>query len=69
MKTTILYEDKTDVKTKIVLVECTQLKFIHIYKYDNDGYVDDDMRIFNPETVEQMTEIFKSHPDFTLYNR
>ena len=68
MKTTVLYEDRTDVKTKITLLESKQINFITIYQYDDEGYVKNELRIFNPETVEALTKIFRSHPDSALYN-
>lgn len=68
MKTTTLYEDRENVKTKITLLESKQINFITIYQYDDEGYVEQEMRIFNPETVEALTKIFKNHPDHVLYD-
>jgi hypothetical protein len=68
MKTTTLYEDRGNVKTKITLLESKQINFITIYQYDDEGYVEQEIRIFNPETVEALTTIFKNHPDYVLYN-
>lgn len=58
MKTTVLYEDREDVKTKIVLAEHGKLRYIHIYQFDDEGYVENDMRIFNEETVDAFTQAF-----------
>ena len=58
MKTTVLYEDREDVKTQIKLVELPTLRFIHIYQFDDEGYVENDMRIFNEETVDAFIDKF-----------
>lgn len=58
MKTTVLYEDREDVKTLIKLVECDKLRYIHIYQFDDEGYVENDMRIFNEETVDAFIDKF-----------
>ena len=68
MKITTLYEDRENLKTRIKLVECAKLKYIHIYQFDDEGYCCSEMHIFNPESVEALTEIFTSHPDIKLYN-
>lgn len=58
MKTTVLYEDRENVKTKIVLAEYGNLRYIHIYQFDDEGYCKNDMRIFNEETVDAFIKAF-----------
>lgn len=55
MQTITLYKNS---KTHIVYFCSYQTRYIKIYSYDADGYVENAITLFDPETIETFLEKF-----------